>query len=58
MVNENIIPKTETVYELKEREYEIEFWTSKGFEVKDAVMNITHVCDGVEYKVGCKICED
>jgi hypothetical protein len=23
MVNENIIPKTETVYELKEREYEV-----------------------------------
>ena len=35
----------------------IEFWTSKGFEAKDATMHIAHKYDGIEYKTGCKVCE-
>ena len=35
----------------------IEFWTSKGFEGKDALIHVIHKEDGIEYKVGCKVCE-
>jgi hypothetical protein len=35
----------------------IEFWTSKGFEAKDAIKHIAHKDNGIEYKVGCNVCE-
>jgi len=35
----------------------IEFWTGKGFEAKDALSHLDHKQNGIEYKVGCKVCE-
>ncbi|CAI2190774.1 12950_t:CDS:1 [Funneliformis geosporum] len=37
---------------------QIEFWTSKGFEVYDATKHVLHKLDGISYKSGCKVCED
>ena len=35
----------------------IELWISKGVEAKDVIKHIAHKNDGIEYKVGCKVCE-
>jgi len=35
----------------------IEFWTGKGFEVKDALKHMKHWLDGINYETGCVICE-
>lgn len=35
----------------------IEFWTSKGFEVKDATWHVSHKLAGINYDSDCAVCK-